>query len=134
MLCAGILLGLFYSMFDFRITLPVFAVYSSFFEIKLFTIIRTNIADEIILLILLMGFIFISFSRERNERKNDGILRANALYYAMISNAIFLIFAILFVFGQGFITILILNIFSVFIFYLFYFYRFRYKEWRKSVK
>lgn len=133
MLCAGVMLSIFYAMFDFRITLPVFAIYSSFFETKLFTIIQTNIADELILLILLLGFIFVSFSRERNERQNDRILRADALNYALISNAVFLIVAILFVFGQGFITILILNMFSVFVFYLFYFYLFRYKENSKSL-
>jgi len=118
----GIALAVLYLWFDFRFSMPVFAIYSSFLETKMFVTFRTNFADELILLLCLTGFFFIMFSKEKNESENLDSARAKALAKAIISNNIFLLFSILFIYGYGFIAILVLNLFSFSLFYLFFFY------------
>lgn len=125
---SGIVLSVYYFWFDFRLTLPVFAVYSSFLETKMFTTFRTNFTDDLILLLLISGLSLIVFSKERMESENINSSRTKALAYAFISNFIFLFSSILFVFGTGFIGILVLNLFSFPILYLIYFYFLKQKE------
>lgn len=114
----GIVLAIFYLWFDFRFTLPVFAVYSSFLETKMFTTFSTNFADDLILLLLLCGFGLIVFTKERIESEQMDLFRIKAVVIAFIANIIFLIFSVLFIFGSGFIGVLVLNLFSLPIFYL----------------
>jgi hypothetical protein len=127
-----VILGLtgliFYMWFDFRLILPVFAVYSSFLETRIFTTFRTNIADELIMLSLLSGFLLLVFSKEKTECEILDSIRSRSFLKALLANAGLLIFSILFVYGNGFLTILLLNIFSIFIFYLLFFYLMKRKE------
>lgn len=102
--------------------MPVFAVFSSFMETKMLVTFRTNFADELILLLLICGFGLIVFSKEKNETDNLDPLRIKALVKAIIANTVLLLFSILFVFGSGFIAVLVFNLFSVPIFYIFFFY------------
>ncbi len=118
----GVVLGFFYIWFDFRFTMPVFAVFSSFLETKLFVTFNTNFADELIMLLLVSGLALIVLSKDKTESENLDAIRGKALIKALISNSIFLFFSILFIFGSGFISILVLNLFSLFLFYLFFFY------------
>ena len=126
----GLVELVFYLWFDFRITLPVFAVFSSFLETKMFTSFRTNIADELIMLTLLAGFFMAAFSREKTESEILDKLRAKAFSKAVLTNVIVLIFSILFIYGNGFFAILLLNLFSIFIFYLIFFFLIKRKELR----
>jgi hypothetical protein len=119
---SGIVLAIFYIWFDFRFTMPVFAVYSSFLETKMFTTFNTNYADDLILILLLSGFTLIVFTKERIESEKIALSRAKAVTFAFISNFIFLMFSILFIFGSGFIGVLVLNLFSLPIFYLIIFF------------
>lgn len=128
LVATGIVLLGCYLWFDFRIRIPVFAIYSSFLETTMFTTIRTNIAEELILLLFLAGFLFIIFSGEKKERARYRLLRHKAWIYALLSNSVFIFLSILFVYGTGFIVILTINIFSTIIFYLGFFHLLRYKE------
>jgi hypothetical protein len=127
---AGIALAILYLWFDFRFTLPVFAVFSSFLETKMFVTFRTNFADELILILLTSGFGLMVFSKEKNETEYLDLLRTNAMAKALIYNAVFLLLGIVFVFGSGFISILVLNMFSVPILYLVFFYFMKHKDIR----
>jgi len=115
---AGLAGFLFFLWFDFRITLPVFAVYSSFLETKIFTTFRTNVSDELIMLLLLTGFYMVAFSKEKTESEILDQIRAKAFSKAILANICLLVFSILFIFGNGFLMILLLNLISIFIFYL----------------
>jgi len=119
---------IFYLWFDFRLILPVFAVYASFLETRMFTTFRTNIADELIMLSLLAGFLLLVFSKEKTECEILDQIRSRAFLNALLANAGLLIFSILFIYGNGFLTILLLNLFSIFIFYLIFFYVMKRKE------
>jgi len=120
-LCGIVMAGL-YIWLDVRIMLPVFAVYSSFLETKIFTSFRTNVADEITLLLLIAGLGLIVFSKEKSETQNLNLARTKAMVKASVANTIFLLFSILFVYGSGFIGVLVINLFSFQIFYLIFFY------------
>jgi len=125
---SGIISAVFYLWFDFRFTLPVFAVFSSFLETKMFTTFRTNFADDLTLLLLISGLALIVFSKEKIESENLNSFRARAITNALIVNNLFLFLSILFVFGTGFIAVLVINLFSFSIFYLIFFYIMKQKE------
>jgi hypothetical protein len=122
----------FYLFFDFRLMAPVFAVISSFFDTKIFTTFRTNIADELIMLSFLTGFFFLSFSKEKIESEILDQLRIKAFSKAILANTGLLIFSILFTYGNGFLAILLLNLFSLFIFYLIFLYFLKRRQRKKS--
>lgn len=119
---AGILMGAAYLWLGFRFTMPVFAIFSSFLETKMFVIFNTNFADELTLLLLVTGLVLIVFSREKNETRYLSNAREKAMAKALITNNIFLLVSILFVYGSGFIGILVINLFSFLLFFLFFFY------------
>jgi len=119
---AGILMGAAYLWLGFRFTMPVFAIFSSFLETKMFVIFNTNFADELTLLLLVTGLVLIVFSREKNETRYLSNAREKAMAKALITNNIFLLVSILFVYGSGFIGILVINLFSLLLFFLFFFY------------
>ena len=123
----GIVFTLLYSLIEFRFTMPVFAVYSSFLETKMFVTFRTQFADELILLLLITGLALIVFSREKTETEELIKLRADALVKSILINTLLLILSIVFIYGSGFIYVLVFNLFSIFIIYLAFFYLLRRK-------
>ncbi|MBK9356253.1 MAG: hypothetical protein IPN08_02500 [Bacteroidales bacterium] len=122
LLLAGIFLAILFFMFDFRFTIPVFAVYSAFFETKVFTIIRTNFADELTMLTLMAGLALVAFSKERKEDAEFNIFRIKALYKAITINTIILLASVIFIFGSGFMAVMVVNIFLTLILYLVFYY------------
>jgi hypothetical protein len=123
----GIVLLVLYLMLDFRFTMPVLAIVSSFLETRVFVTFRTNFADELILIFLISGFGLMVFSKEQNETEYLIPLRDKAMVKAAILNNIILLCAVLFVYGSGFLAILVFNIISLLIFYLMFFYALKYK-------
>jgi hypothetical protein len=109
-------------LFDFILVVPAFAVVSSLLETKVFSVVRTNVADELIMASLLAGFFLLAFSKEKNETEELDPLRMRAFMKAAWVNAALLLFSILFFFGKGFLMVLMLNLFSIFAFYLFFFF------------
>jgi len=128
----GLILTVFYFTSDFRFELPVFAIFSSYFETKYLTTFRTNFSDELILLTLLTGFFMASFSREKVEDTILQNIRRRALAKSVFINTLILIFSILFIYGSGFMGILILNIYIPFLIYLPLFYFMKLKELKKK--
>jgi hypothetical protein len=105
-------------VFDFILVLPVFAVVSSIMETKVFAVVRTNIADELIMVLLLSGFFLMAFSREKNETEELNAIRISAFMKAIWVNSALLLFSVLFLYGKGFLVVLLLNLFSMFLIYL----------------
>jgi hypothetical protein len=122
LILSGLVLAILYIWFDFRFTMRVFAVFSSFMETKMFTTFNTNFADELIMLVLICGFGLLVFSKEKDESERLDLIRNKAWVKAVISNNLLLLLSVLFVYGSGFITILVVNLFSLPIFYLCFFY------------
>jgi len=128
LLCLGIILSIIYFVYGLRIILPVFAVYSSFLETKIFTTFKTNFGDEIILLSYILGFSLIVFSKEKKELNSYRRLRIEAIIKTIRIYILWMVFSILFVYGNGFVSILILNILLPFIIYLILFHSLKSKE------
>ena len=124
----GIILSVFYLQYDFKYTSSVFAVISMYLENRFFVVIQTNIIDEIILILLVVGFGQIMFSEEKIEDDDITVVREKAIMKAFVANTFFIIFSIIFIYGGGFIGVLLLNLITVFIFYLFFFYQSLYKR------
>ncbi|MHC1780508.1 MAG: hypothetical protein AB9922_09755 [Bacteroidales bacterium] len=122
--CAGIVTGVLFAFFNLVINLPVLAIFSSFMETKYFAVFTTNFTDELTLLLLLGGIFMIVFSKERGEEDSIDIseiffkIRARSIFRAIFYNTLFLIFSILFIFGQGFFWVLVFNLLSIFVIYL----------------
>jgi hypothetical protein len=118
LLLSGLLLTLLNQIHRMSIRLPVLAVHSSYIRTKYFAIITTNIFEEITMLCLLAGFLLLVFSKENVELEAYKTLREESWKIAIILNSALLAFSILFIYGKGFIAVLILNMFSFFIFYM----------------
>ena len=119
---AGTISAIIYIFFDYTLKIQVFAVYSSFLATKYFTTFKTNIFDELTLLLLISGLALIVFTKEKNETEDLDLFRFRAFFRAMIANTVFLLLSVIFVYGTGFIAVLVANIFSLLIFYLLFFY------------
>jgi len=117
LILTGIVFTAVYSLHRVDLSMPVFAVYASYLETKYLTLIKTNIFEELILLSFLAGFLLTAFSKERTEHEYYSTLRVKAWHLAILINSAMLIFSTLFVFGRGFLMLLIFNLFSNFIFY-----------------
>jgi len=118
LIAAGLIMALLYFAVDFRFEAPVFAIISSYAETRFFTFFKTNFADELILLTLLTGFLLVSFSREKIEEDYFASLRHKALVSSVIINSAILLFSILFIYGGGFMGVVIMNIYTPFIIYI----------------
>lgn len=134
MFLAGIVLAILSNFQGLRIDAPVFAIVSSFLETRFFVSFKTNITDELTLLMLLGGALLVFCSADRNETEHSGLYRAKALYKAVLANSFFLLFSIVFTYGAGFFMVLILNTFSFFIFYSLIYAWIRRKAQRKTLQ
>jgi hypothetical protein len=117
----GTFLAILYFFFDFRFIMPVFALHSSFLETKMFAIIHTNFADELIMLLLITGLGLLSFTRDKIEYEYLEAVRSKALAKALLTNLVFLVLSVLLIYGNGFITVLVINILSLPLLFLSYF-------------
>ena len=82
----AIVFSVLYLKFDLNYTIPVFAIVSIYLETKFFVISQSNFIDEITLLLFVLGFGLIVFSKEKNEFEFLRILREKALVKATIVN------------------------------------------------
>lgn len=118
----ALFLSITYFLFEVRIEWPVFAIVSSFLETKFFTFIKTNVIEEIIILLFIVGFSLIVFSQVKNEKKWVLNIRIKSLSYTFVAYLIWLIFTTVFVFGSAYISVLIINIVLPFVIYTIVFY------------
>jgi len=117
-LIASLVLAILYFSLNLRFELPVFAVVSSFMETKLFTTFSTNFADELTMLFLFSGLFILALSEEKDENEQVKAARQKAVKIALIINSAIIVFAILFIYGSGFMAVIIANPFLPFIIYL----------------
>lgn len=121
LLIAGAVMTYLYFVVNIRLEIPVPAIISSFAETKFFTTYKTNIADELLILLLITGFSLIVFSKEKNETVQLRELRIRSLIRTALTDIFIILFATLFVYGSGFMAIIIMNLFLPFIIYLIFF-------------
>lgn len=86
--------------------IPVFAVVTSYIETRWFVQAQTNVLDEMAVITLLAGLIFIAFSKELNEMETVVSARIKSLFYAVYGTIGVCIAVYLTVFGWPSIVLL----------------------------
>ncbi len=117
-LLSGLILVIINQIHRMHLKIPVLAIQSSYIQTKYFTIMRTNIYEEIMMLCFLAGFFLFAFAKEKTELKEYEALRNSSWRMAIVLNTVMLACSILFIYGKGFVALILLNMVSVFIFYI----------------
>ncbi len=96
------------------LNVTMFAIANAgFYQTTYFTLIETNIWQELISLMIIMGGIFIGFSRTDIEDEYIQKIRLEALTWAVYVNYLILILAIIFLYGFTFTDVLVFNMFTI---------------------
>jgi hypothetical protein len=118
-----LLLSNFESPIDWKIN--VFAIfYDGFFTPKkYFGITEVNVISNLTAILFLVGGLLVVFSKEKIEDELIHNIRLNALQWAVFTNYLFLLLAVLFIYGTPFFTVMVCNMFTIIIIYIprFYF-------------
>lgn len=84
-----------------------------FSDHKLFELINNNLTDEITAFSLLLGALFVAFSKEKYEDEFIAKIRLDSLLWATYINYIVLLLTIFFLYGFSFFWVLIFNMFTI---------------------
>lgn len=105
-------------LFDLHAT--VFALYND--EIlgqnKHTGLISTNITNTLVGIFFILGGIMVGFSKEKKEDEFIANLRLSSLMWAVWANYILLLLSFLFIYGMGFLHVMIYNMFTVLIIFI----------------
>jgi hypothetical protein len=120
---ASIVLGIFYFVKNSEpefLNVAVFAIAEQplLNKTAYFSFTSNNIFDEIIGLLLIIGSLFIAFSKERFEDEYISKIRLDSLVWAVYINYIVLILSIIFVYDFIFFWVLVFNMFTILIFFI----------------
>ena len=130
----GILISLAILVFEFEpkwFEIKVYAIMSESLmgDTIYFSWIEDNILNEVAILLVVIGALFIAMSRERVEDEYVSKIRLDSLIWAVYINYAILILSVLFVYRLSFYWILILNMATLLIFFVF---RFRWALFQTS--
>lgn len=115
-LMSGILAAFVFYVMDLKpafLDIKVFAVFSYYFDKKYFSIIKNDISEEIVIILMLVGLFLVSFSKLRNESDVSVLLRIKAILLSVYINTLFLLLSAVFFYGLGFMAITVVNCFSL---------------------
>jgi len=83
-----------------------------------FNIIENNLFNELFCLLLIVGGLFIAFSKQKVEDEFISKIRLESLVWATYVNYLILILSIVLVYNLSFLLVLELNMFTVLIFFI----------------
>lgn len=86
-----------------------------------FSLSTNNILDELASLFLIIGALFIAFSKQKHEDEFISKIRLESLVWATYVNYIVLIISLLFIYDMIFFWVIVFNIFTILIFFIFRF-------------
>ena len=109
------------------LNVKVFAIYAFYLEAKTFTVISHQMLPDIAGIFLLLGLFLIAFTKEKSESMEIDSLRLKAFFVTAYANLIYLLLAVLFFFGFGFVGALTV---FIYIWLLAYLISFRYLLFR----
>ncbi len=95
----------------------------------LFNLSSNNFTDEIISIGLILGLIFTAFSKEKIEDEWTAKLRLDSLMWGVYVNTILLLLSVVFLYGELFWQVMILNLFTTLIFFII---RFNFILWKEN--
>ncbi|MDN3641217.1 hypothetical protein QWY87_00785 [Lutimonas halocynthiae] len=101
---------------DFEV--PALFVDEIFGEKFMFGLTENNILNEIIGVALIICFLMVAFSKEKQEDELIEKIRLDSLVWATYANYAVLLFSMLFVFGISFFWVMICNMFTILLFFI----------------
>ncbi len=112
----------------------VFALLSQglFQDTVYFKVVETHILHKVIAVLIILGGMFIAFSRQRTEDEFIAKIRLESLVWAIYINYAILLFCFLFIHGIVFMQIMVMNLFSILIVFILRFHYLLYKL-KKSI-
>ncbi len=130
-LISGIILiiGDFESPIDYKINFFAICYNETFGKTKYFGITRIDLISNLTAVLFLLGGLMIIFSKEKIEDEFINSIRLNALQWAVFTNYLCLLLAVVFVYGIPFLNIMVYNMFTVILIYI---PRFYYLLWKLS--
>ncbi|WP_250631043.1 hypothetical protein [Rhodoflexus caldus] len=94
----------------------------------LFDLRYNDFTDEFISLGLLLGLSLVAFARTRTEDEWTTHLRLEAMLWSVILNTIFVALTIIFIYSSPFLTVMMINLFSILMIFIV---RFEYLLWKE---
>lgn len=91
-------------------------------ENKLAGIVTNNLFNEIIGVFIIVSSVFVAFSREKFEDEYISKIRLESLVWAVYTNYIVLLLALLFIYDYSFMFVMIFNMFTILLFFIVRFY------------
>ena len=101
-----------------NVTVCSIAKKAIFGDTVFFSLTKNNISDEIIGLLLIVGSLFIAFSKEKSEDEFISKIRLESLVWATYINYAILILAIIFIYDMSFFWVLVFNMFTILFFFI----------------
>ena len=95
------------------INVPAIFIDELFGDKKLFGLVKTNIFDEVLSILIIVSSILVGFSKEKQEDEFIAKIRIESLVWATYVNYGILVLAIAFVFEIAFLQIMIFNMFTI---------------------
>jgi hypothetical protein len=119
----GVVLGIFYFLRNPESTflnMKVFSLMNQplFGETAYFSLTRTDLHDEIAALLIIIGALFIAFSKQKSEDEFISKIRLESLLWATYMNYFVLIFAIIFIYDLIFYKVMIFNMFTILVLFI----------------
>jgi len=99
----------------------------------LFSLHYHNFTADIVGILVILGLLMIAFSKERVEDERINTLRLESLLWAVYINTMFLILAIIFLYGEAFLQVMTYNICTPLILFIARFNYVMYQD-RKNLK
>ena len=103
-------------IFDWRV--PAILVDEIIGENFVFGMTENNVLNEIIGVVLIIGFLMVAFSKEKQEDELIAKIRLESLVWATYVNYAVLLFSMLFIFGLSFLWVMIFNMFTILLFFI----------------
>lgn len=100
-----IILLVYYFSVGISLKIPVLVFFSSYEGVGWLSIQKTNIADEVLLLLYLAAIIFIFFSKEKDENPFSLIIKSKSLAISIFTLLMMSAFNVLFIYGGIFLHV-----------------------------
>jgi L-asparagine transporter-like permease len=114
---------------DKYLNIKVFAIYQESIGQKpgFFKIIEDSFSYELITILIILGGLFICFSKLKNEDEYTSKIRYESLVWATYFNYFLILFFTLFLYGMPFLNVIVYNVYTLLIFFMIRFHYLIYK-------
>ena len=103
-------------IFDFNV--PAVFVDEIMGEKFVFGMTENNILNEIVGVVLILSFLMVAFSKEKQEDELIAKIRLDSLVWATYVNYGVLLLSMLFIYGMSFFWVMIFNMFTILLFFI----------------